>query len=50
MTLTPFTQKLKIWIQLETYIYNSIKFYLILSSSTWDLAVDTFMSQRKKGE
>jgi hypothetical protein len=50
MTYTFFTPKLKIYIQLETYIYNSIRFYLILSSSSWDLAVDTFMSQRKKGE
>ena len=42
--------KLKKCIQLETYIYNSIKFYLILSCSSWDLSVDTFMSQRTKGE
>ena len=26
MDLTPFTTNLKIWDQLETYIYNSIKF------------------------
>ena len=38
------------YIHLETYIYNSVKFYLILSNSSWDQAVDTFMSQRKKGE
>ena len=50
MTWTHFTPKLKFVIQLETYINNSIKFYLILSCSSWDLAVDTFMSQRTKGE
>ena len=37
MTLTPFTTKLKILDQLETYIYNSTKFHEILSCSSWDL-------------
>ena len=46
MTLTPFTTKLKLQDQLETYIYNSTKFHEILSSSPW---TSSYATERKKG-
>jgi hypothetical protein len=48
MTLTHFTTKLKIYYQLETYIYNSTKFHEILSSSSWDLPWTRSCAKEKK--